>query len=255
MGGRSLLVTYVSILLLIPLAALLGHAFNHGLSGFWNAVIAPESRRALTLTLECSALAALINAVFGTMTAYVLVRDRFIGRSLLDALIDLPFALPTVVAGVTLLTLYGPNSPVHLNIANSWVGIVVAIMFVTLPFTTRSAQAVLESLDRSAEDAAITLGASPWRAFRTVTLPALMPAILAGTGLAFARAIGEYGSVVFISGNEPFHTEVASSYIYSLVGSYQADAAASVAVALLVISLLLLTGLNITARRLAARRG
>ena len=146
-------------------------------------------------------------------------------------------------------------SPVHVNISGTWIGVTVAIMFVTLPFTVRSVQPVLESLHFDAEDAAATLGASSWRAFRTVTLPALMPALLTGTGLAFARAIGEYGSVVFISGNLPYHSEVASSYIYSLMGSNQVGSASAVAIALLVIALSFLAMVNLVARRLARRRG
>ncbi len=254
-AGKSLVVTYLGLLLLIPLFALLGHAFQHGLGAFWTAVTQTESLDAIRLTLLCSLLATAVNAVAGTATAWVLVRDRFIGQSILNSLIDLPFALPTVVAGVTFLTLYGPLSPVHVNISGSWIGVSFAILFVTLPFTVRSVQPVLESLGVDAEAAAATLGASPFRAFRTVTLPALAPAILAGSGLAFARAVGEYGSVVFISGNSPYHTEVASSYIYSLVGSSQVSSASSVAVALVSIALVLIGSFNLLARRMARRRG
>jgi sulfate transport system permease protein len=243
------------LLLLIPLMALVGHAFQHGPGAFWRAVTQSESLDAIRLTLLCSFVATAVNAVAGTATAWVLVRDRFVGQSVLNSLIDLPFALPTVVAGVTFLTLYGPMSPVHVNISGSWIGVSVAILFVTLPFTVRAVQPVLESLSLDAEAAAATLGASPFRAFRTVTLPALAPAILAGTGLAFARAVGEYGSVVFISGNSPYHTEVASSYIYSLVGSSQVSSASAVAVALVSIALVLIGSFNVMARRMARRRG
>jgi sulfate transport system permease protein len=252
--AKGLAMTYLSLIVLIPLAALLTNAFNQGLGSFWNAVTQQESVDALRLTLLCAFVASSINAVAGLATAWVLVRDRFPGQALLNAIIDLPFALPTVVAGVTFYTLYGPLSPFHVNITGTWIGITVAIMFVTLPFTVRSVQPVLESLTFSAEAAAATLGASPARVFRTITLPALMPSILTGTGLAFARAIGEYGSVVFISNNLPYRSEVASSYIYSLTTSDQNNSAASAAVALLVLALILLIVFNVTAQRLARRR-
>jgi sulfate transport system permease protein len=250
-----LLVTYLSLLVLVPLAALLTHAFGQGSGAFWSAVTQRQSIDAIELSLSSSLVAAAVNAFIGTATAWTLVRDRFVGQGLLNSIIDLPFALPTVVAGVTFLTLYGPLSPIHLDIANSWIGVTVAIMFVTLPFTVRSVQPVLESLSFEAEAAAATLGASPRRVFLTITLPALMPAILTGTGLAFARAIGEYGSVVFISGNEPYRTQVASSYIYSLVGSGQTDSASAVAVFLLAIALVVLGVFNLVSRRLSRRRG
>jgi sulfate transport system permease protein len=253
-SAKSLAVTYLSLLVLIPLAALVTNAFNKGLGSFWHAVTQQESIDALRLTLMCSFIASAINAVAGLATAWVLVRDRFPGQAILNAIIDLPFALPTVVAGVIFYTLYGPLSPFHVNITGTWIGVTVAIMFVTLPFTVRSVQPVLESLTFSAESAAATLGATPARVFRTITLPALMPAILTGTGLAFARAIGEYGSVVFISNNLPYRSEVASSYIYSLAVSDQTNSAASVAVALLIIALALLIFFNVTAQRLARHR-
>jgi len=252
--AKGLAITYLSLIILIPLAALVTNAFDKGLGSFWAAVTQQESIDALRLTLLCAAIASVVNAVAGFATAWVLVRDRFPGQAILNAIIDLPFALPTVVAGVTFYTLYGPLSPFHVNITGTWIGITVAIMFVTLPFTVRSVQPVLESLNFSAEAAAATLGASPVRVFRTITLPALMPAILTGTGLAFARAIGEYGSVVFISNNLPYRSEVASSYIYSLTTSDQTNSAAAVAVALLIIALLLLIFFNVTAQRLARRR-
>lgn len=252
--AKGLAITYLSLLVLIPLAALLTNAFNKGLGSFWTAVTQKESIDALRLTLLCSFVASAINAVAGLATAWVLVRDRFPGQAIVNAIIDLPFALPTVVAGVTFYALYGPLSPFHVNITGTWIGVTVAIMFVTLPFTVRSVQPVLESLTFNAEAAAATLGASPFRIFRTITLPALMPALLTGTGLAFARAIGEYGSVVFISNNLPYRSEVASSYIYSLAVSDQTNSAASVAVALLIIALILLIFFNVTAQRLAKRR-
>ena len=253
-AAKGLAITYLSLIVLIPLAALVTNAFNKGLGSFWRAVTQTESIDALRLTLLCAFVASAINAMAGLATAWVLVRDRFAGQAIINALIDLPFALPTVVAGVTFYTLYGPLSPFHVNITGTWIGVTVAIMFVTLPFTVRSVQPVLESLTFNAESAAATLGASPARIFRTITLPALMPALLIGTGLAFARAIGEYGSVVFISNNLPYRSEVASSYIYSLAVSDQTNSAASVAVALLIIALILLIFFNVTAQRLAKKR-
>jgi len=253
--AKGVAVGYLSLLVLIPMAALLNNAFSHGLGAFWDAATSTESLDAMKLTVTCSLFAAAFNAVAGTATAYVLVRDRFPGRGVLNAIIDLPFALPTVVAGVTLYTLYGPHSPFHVNITGTWVGITVAIMFVTLPFSVRAVQPVLESLTVDAEDAAATLGASSARVFRTVTLPAILPSLLTGTGLAFARALGEYGSVVFISNNLPYRSEVSSSYVYSLVSQGNDPGAAAVALFLLVGALAVLIASNVVARRLALRRG
>lgn len=252
---RGLVVLYISLIVLIPLAALVTNAFKGGLGAFLSAATSTESLDALRLTVTCALLAALFNAAAGTATAFVLVRDNFWGKPVLNAIIDLPFALPTVVAGVTFYTLYGPHSPFHVNITGSWIGITVAIMFVTLPFSVRAVQPVLESLSSDAEAAAATLGASSWHIFRTITFPAILPALLTGTGLAFARALGEYGSVVFISNNLPYRSEVSSSYIYSLVSSGQVGSAASVAMLLLVGALAVLVVSNVTARRLARRRG
>jgi sulfate transport system permease protein len=249
-GARSLAVTYLSLVVLIPIAAVVTHAFANGWGAFWNALTQPEALSAIRLTLWCSAAASLLNMVAGTATAWVLARDRFAGRSLLNALIDLPFALPTVVAGVTFYTLYGPHSPLHVNVTGTWIGITVAITFVTLPFGVRAVQPILEARTFTAEAAAATLGASSTRVFCTITLPGMAPAILTGTGLAFARAMGEYGSVVFISNNLPYRSEVASSYVYSLADSGQVNAASAVSVGLLVVALVVLTGVNIAARRI-----
>jgi sulfate/thiosulfate transport system permease protein len=243
--------TFFSLIVLIPLAALVRHAFAGGPGLFWHAVTQSESLDALRLTLICAAVGAAVNTVAGLGTAWVLVRDRFPGQGFINSLIDLPFALPTVVAGVTFYTLYGPRSPIHLDVTGTWVGITVAIMFVTLPLTVRAVQPVLESMTFTAEAAATTLGATPFRVFATITLPALLPALLGGTGLAFARALGEYGSVVFISNNLPYRSEVASSYVYSLTTSGQNDAAAAVSVALLVLALAVLTAAHLGVRRFA----
>jgi sulfate transport system permease protein len=207
--------------------------------------------RALQLTLACAALATVVNTVMGTCVAWVLVRENFRGRSLLNAIIDIPFALPTVVAGVTFMTLYGPLSPIHISLAGTWMGITVALLFVTLPFCVRSVQPVLETLTWTAEAASLSLGASRWRTFFRITVPALIPSIATGAGLAFARAVGEFGSVVFISGNRAFHTEVASSYIFMLTQSQNFDAAASVSLALMLIALLTISGTAFIARRIS----
>lgn len=248
-AGKGLAVTFLSLVVLIPLAALVTHAFSQGFGPFWTAVTGAESLSALRLTLTCALVGAVVNGIAGFATAWVLVCDRFPGQGVLNAVIDLPFALPTVVAGVAFYTLYGPLSPFHITITGTWIGITVAIMFVTLPFTVRSVQPLLEARTFTTEAAATTLGASSLRVFSTITLPALAPALLTGLGLAFARAIGEYGSVVFISNNLPFHTELASSYVYSLTSSGQVSQAAAVSVALLSIALVTLVGVNALARR------
>lgn len=252
---HSLLTTYVSLLVLLPFAALVSNAFSDGLRGLFEAITQPECVRALTLTIGCAALATLVNAVMGTMIAWVLVRDDFRGKRAIEAVIDVPFALPTIVAGVTLMTLLGPRSPIHLSLANTWGGIVVALLFVTLPFTVRTVEPVLESMSPAAEMASTTLGASNWRTFRSIALPSLIPAILTGAGLSFARAVGEFGSVVFISGNRPFHTEVASSYIFMLSQSQNFTGAAAVSVLLLFIAIAVLTLFAFLSRRLTSRLG
>jgi len=250
-GAQGVALTFFSLVVLVPMAALVSRAFAGGPSAFWHAATTLESLDALQLTLLCAAVGAGLNALVGTATAWVLVRDQFLGKTILNSLIDLPFALPTVVAGVTFYSLYGPESPAHLTLTGTWVGITVAILFVTLPFTVRSVQPVLETMTFNAEAAAATLGASSFRVLRTITLPTLAPAILTGTGLAFARAMGEYGSVVFISNNLPYHSEVASSYVYSLASSAQPAAAASVAVLMMVIALVVLVGVHVVSRRMA----
>ena len=250
----SFVVTYLSVIVLLPVVALVGHAFGNGWSGFFSSLTTTEARDALALTLATSAVATVVNVLFGTALAWVLARDSFPGLGLVNAVIDLPFALPTVVAGVTLMTLYGPHSPLHLSIANTPVGIIVALLFVTLPFTVRSVQPLVATLQRDDELAAQTLGASRWRAWRTVVLPSLLPGIATGAGLAFARAVGEFGSVVFISGNRPFHTEVASSYVFMLSQDQAFNSAAAVSVFLLVVALVVLAVAHATSRRLATKR-
>jgi len=243
-AGPGLAVTYLSLLVLLPVVAVVAHAFGGGVASFWRAVTEPEGLAALELTVVCSLCVAAINSVAGLAIAWVLVRDSFFGKRALGAIIDLPFALPTVVAGLTLLSLYGPESPFGVNAADSRVGICVALGFVTLPFCVRSVQPVLAELDKETEEAAASLGARPAGVFRRVVLPSLAPAMLAGAGLAFARAVGEFGSVVLISGNLPFKTEVASSWIYSLSQSGQLPAAAAVSTVLIAIALVLLLAIG-----------
>jgi sulfate transport system permease protein len=186
----------------------------------------------------------LVNALMGTLIAWMLVRDDFRGKGVVNALIDLPFALPTIVAGLTLLALYGPNSPLHVSVAYTRAGVGLALLFVTLPFVVRAVQPVLLGLEKEVEEAAWSLGASPLTTFRRVVLPSLRGAIVAGAGLGFARALGEFGSVVLISGNLPFKTEVASVFVFGQIENDNVRAAASVSVLLLLISFALLLGLS-----------
>jgi sulfate/thiosulfate transport system permease protein len=255
-GGRALVqgltTLYLSLVVLLPLAALLWRSRAAGGHGFWAAISAHQAVAAIELTLIASLIVAAINAVAGTALAWVLVRDRFPGKGLVNALIDLPFALPTIVAGLTLLALYGPRSSVHVNLAYTRAGVVLALLFVTLPFVVRTVQPTLIELDREMEEAAASLGASPFAVFRRIVLPNLVPAVLSGVALAFARAIGEFGSVVLISGNLPFKTEVSSVYIFGRIQSNDAAGAASLSLVLLAISFaaLLLIG---AVRRWATR--
>ncbi|MDX6571685.1 MAG: sulfate/thiosulfate transport system permease protein [Gaiellales bacterium] len=244
LGFGLLAGTYASALILLPLAALVWKAQGLGLSGIWDAVSASDARSAFELTIACSLIVVIVNAIFGTMLAWVLERDQFFGKRFVNAVIDLPFALPTIVAGLTLIALYGQRSPVGINIAYTRTAIVVALAFVTLPFVVRSVQPVLRELDREAEQAAMSLGASPFVTFRRVILPALVPAIASGCSLAFAKAVGEFGSVVLISGNIPLKTQVASVAIFGHLEPGDTKGATALAVVLLAISLgmLLLIG-------------
>jgi sulfate/thiosulfate transport system permease protein len=235
--GMGIAVLYMSIIVLIPLAALTAGAFDDGLSGFWDAITNDQAWYAVKLTLIVSAIVTVINAVMGTLIAWVLVRDRFLGKGLVNSLIDLPFALPTIVAGLTLLALYGPKGPTGINIAFTKAGIVVALLLVTLPFVVRAVQPVLLELDREMEQAAASLGAGPFTIFRRIIFPNLLPAVIGGCGLAFSRALGEFGSLVLITGNIPFDDQVASFYIFSQIESDNRAAAAAVSVFLLVLSL------------------
>jgi len=232
--------TYLSIVALVPLAAVLAKSVDGGLDTFWNSVTSPQAVASLRITLIASVIVVVVNAVFGTLIAWVLVRDEFPGKSIVNSLIDLPFALPTIVAGLTLLAFYGPDSPVGINLAFTKASIVLALLFVTLPFVVRAVQPVLLELDREMEQAAESLGASRATVFRRIILPNLTPAIIAGGGLAFARAVGEFGSLVLITGNIPFDTQAASVFIFSQVESDNSIGASAVSVVLLLIALVVL---------------
>jgi sulfate transport system permease protein len=243
---------FLTILVVLPIAALMWEAKSEGTQTFWDAVTSPESIAALKLTLVASLLVSVLNAVLGTITAWVLVRDDFRGKTAVNAVIDLPFALPTIVAGLTLLALYGPTSPIEVNVAYTQTAIVLCLMFVTLPFVVRTVQPVLQELDPELEQAAHSLGASQATTFRRVVFPNLLPAILSGVALAFAKAVGEFGSLVIITGNIPFDTQVSSVYIFGRIESGDSAGAAAVAVVLLVISFLTLLSIG-AIRRFATR--
>jgi sulfate transport system permease protein len=251
--GDMLSVGIVSAILgfvvVLPLAAVLWSATRDGTDSFVRTLSNPQAVAALKFTFLVSALVALVNAVTGTLVAWVLVRDRFRGTRLLEAVIDLPFALPTIVAGLTLLALYGPSSPVGMNLAFTKVSVFAALLFVTFPFVVRSVQPVLMELDEEVEQAAQSLGASRATTFRRIIFPALVPAIATGTGLSFAKAIGEFGSIVLISGNVPFDTEVASVYIFGLIESYDPEGAAAISIVLLGTSVVVLAMLDVVRRR------
>ena len=235
--------------MLLPIAALLGKSSSGGTSAFWREISSPEAQAAIKLTLAASAIVVVINAIFGTIIAWVLVRDDFRGRKVVNALIDLPFALPTIVAGLVLLSLYGKGSPVGIDVAFTRAAVGLALLFVTLPFVVRSVQPVLIELDISMEEAAASLGARPLTVIRRVVLPSLMPAIISGVALSFARALGEFGSLVLITGNLPFKTEVGSVYIFGQIQNDSLPAAAAVSVALLIVALVVLGALSFVSQR------
>jgi sulfate transport system permease protein len=246
-GGGTLVLgvvtTYLTAIVLLPLAAVLWRSTDGGVRSFWDAVSDPAAVSALKLTLAMASVVALVNAVVGTLIAWVLVRDEFPGKGLVNSIIDLPFALPTIVAGITLLALYGPQGPVNVNVAYTRWAILLAMLFVTLPFVVRTVQPVLLELDREMEQAAWSLGATPVQTFRRIVLPVLLPGVLSGVALAFAKAVGEFGAVVLITGNLPFKTQVASVYIFSQIESNDASGAAAVSAVLLVISFGVLLGI------------
>jgi len=270
-GGSTLLVGYLSLIVLIPIAAVAAHGlglslhthsrgwafwhwtFNSDFSGFWSNVTQSNSVHAIWLSLWLSISVAAINAVFGVVIAMVLVRDTFVGKRVLEGVIDLPFALPTIVAGVVFVYLYGTASPVHVNLYETWTGLFVALLFVTLPFSVRAVQPVLESFDGHAEDASRSLGAGTFRTFTSILLPSMLPAILTGFGLAFARAVGEFGSISLIAGGGLGRTTTAASLIFNLFGDGNYTQAAAVSVALLVFSLTLLASTGVVSSQFQRR--
>ncbi len=246
--GLGVATLWLSVIVLLPLAAVVVRSLDGGLGTFWDAVSSRQAVAALRFTLLVSLATAAVNAVTGTLIAWVLVRDRFPGKRLVNALIDLPFALPTIVAGLTLMALYGPTSPVGIDVAFTQFAVLLALLFVTLPFVIRAVQPVLIELDREMEEAAISLGARNSTVFLRIILPNLVPAILSGAALAFARAVGEFGSIVLISGNIPFDTQVSSVYVFKLIESDSPIGAAAVSVVLLAVSLLVLLGIRALGR-------
>jgi sulfate transport system permease protein len=246
-------VLWLSLLVLVPLAAVVAKGAGAGLDDFWAAVTTSEALSVIRLTVLAAVAVSLINAVMGTLIAWVLVREDFAGKRVLEVLIDIPFALPTIVAGLVLNTLYGPHSPIGVNWYATRPGVLVALLFVTLPFVVRTVEPVLLSLETDAEQAAASLGAGPIRTFTRIVLPAIVPAIAAGASLAFGRAMGEYGAVILISGQLP-RTQVASQYIFQQIESGYLPDAAATATVLLLISVLVLASLR-GLQRWAARRG
>jgi len=228
------------VIVLLPIAALIWASRANGLHAFWSVVTDPQAVAALKLSIGAALIVAAVNAVIGTITAWVLVRDDFRGKSIVNALIDLPFALPTIVAGLVLLALYGPQSPVGIDIAFTRTAILFALLFVTLPFVVRTVQPVLLELDHETEEAARSLGASEGRVFWSIILPNILPGILSGVALAFARAVGEIGALVLISGNLPFKTEAASVFVFNHIQSGDQAGAAAVAVVMLMLSFAML---------------
>lgn len=247
--GYTLL--YLSLIVLIPLSAAFIKTTELSLDQFWSVVTAPRVLASYKLTFGASLIGALINAVFGLLTAWVLVRYTFPGKKIIDALVDLPFALPTAVAGIALTAVYAGNGwlgswlePHGIKVAFTPIGVVVALTFIGLPFVVRTVQPVLEDLEAETEEAAASLGANRWQTFTRVILPTLWPALLTGFALAFARAIGEYGSVIFIAGNVPFVSEITPLIIITKLEQYEYSSATAVAVVMLVISFLLLFAIN-----------
>lgn len=251
--------TYLSIMVLVPLATVFTRTADLSWGEFWATVSNPRVIASYRVTFGASLVAALVNSVFGFLVAWVLVRYRFVGRRIVDALVDLPFALPTAVAGISLTTLYAANGwvgrylePLGVRVSYTWLGITVALIFIGLPFVVRTVQPVLDDLEVEVEEAAASLGAGRWQTFTRVILPAVAPALLTGFALAFARAIGEYGSVVFIAGNMPMKTEIVPLLIITKLEQYDYAGATAVAVVMLVVSFTLLLGINLS--QWAARR-
>jgi sulfate transport system permease protein len=251
--GLGVAMIWFSLLVLIPLAAIVATAGADGWSTFSSTLTNPQTMAAIRLTVFQSLLVTAVNVVMGTMIAWVLVRDRFWGKSALDLIIDIPFALPTIVAGLVLLSLYGPHSPLGINVANTRAAVFLALAFVTLPFVVRTVQPVLEELDLDVEEAAAALGANRFTTLRRIILPSLAPAIAAGAALSFARGISEYGSLVLLAGNLPYKTEVASFRVMSYIEGGQEGQAAAIASIMLVVALVVIVALDVIQRRVARR--
>jgi sulfate transport system permease protein len=253
---------YLSLMVLLPLATVFTQTATLSWPEFWSTVTTPRVLASYRVTFGASLVAALINTVFGLLVAWVLVRYRFPGRRIVDAMVDLPFALPTAVAGIALTTLYAANGwvgswldPLGLKVSYTWIGITIALIFIGLPFVVRTVQPVLDDLAVEVEEAAASLGADRWQTFTRVIFPTVAPALLTGFALAFARAIGEYGSVVFISGNMPMKTEIVPLLIITKLEQYDYSGATAVALVMLVSSFVLLLTINLlqwAARRRAA---
>jgi sulfate transport system permease protein len=251
---------YLSLIALIPLSTILLKTYGMGWERFWHVVTAPRVMAAYKLSIGASLIAAIVNSIFGFIVAWTLSRYRFPGKGALDALVDLPFALPTSVAGITLTSIYAQNGligrlfvPLGIKIAFAPLGIIVALTFIGLPFVVRTVQPVLQDLEAELEEAAATLGASRLQTFRRVIGPAMLPAAITGFALAFARALGEYGSVVFISGNMPMHTEVVPLLIMTKLEEFDYQGATAIALVMLVISFTMLFGINLLQRWSASR--
>lgn len=245
-------VFYLSLIVLIPLSAAFLKTFTMGWAHFWETVTGARALASYRLSIGASLIAASINSVLGLLAAWVLVRYEFPGKRIIDALVDLPFALPTAVAGITLTAMFAPNGwvgswlePLGIKVAFTWLGVVVALTFIGLPFVVRTVQPVLQELDPEIEEAAATLGANRWQSLKRVVFPELMPALLTGFALAFARAVGEYGSVIFISGNMPMKTEITPLLIVTKLSQYDYAGATALAVATLAMSFVLLLFINL----------
>jgi sulfate/thiosulfate transport system permease protein len=244
---------WLSVIVLLPLAAIAWQAIGGGWQAFWLAVTSHAALESFRVTLTISAVVTLLNVVLGLLTAWVLVRDDFVGKGLVDAIIDLPFALPTIVTSLVMLALYGKSSPVHIHLQHTPRGVAMALAFVTLPYVVRAVQPVLLALDREVEEAASALGASGPKIFTSIVLPSLLPALLSGAGMSFSRAIGEFGSVVTIGGAVPGKTEVSSQWIRALIENDDRTGAAAISIVLLSISFVVLLILRIVGGRAAKR--
>jgi len=251
--GLGISMIWFSLLVLIPLSAVVAAASSGGWDGYLRVLQNDQTWAAIKLTVTQSLMVTGLNIVMGTVIAWVLVRDRFWGKAALDLIIDVPFAMPTVVAGLLLLSLYGPSSPIGLHWANTERAVTLALAFVTLPFIVRTVQPVLEELDADVEEAAASLGASRGTIVRRIILPSLAPAIAAGAALSFARAISEYGSLVLLSGNRPFQTEVVSVRVLTFIENGSNTSAAAVASVMLVVALIVIVSLDLVQRRVSRR--